>query len=182
MARNLRSGLVCLVGALGLLTLAPDGAGAARLEWSQMVSFETPAGAITCGATPLGEPNWAEVLVASTPKRLSGEVLGSSPLRCSTASYGEVLLTGAGFPWHFALNTTSRRAILRGTRTVGLAISLVSLPGAKCLYEASKLTGTLSSETPPVLTLSAPKVTLNKSHSFPLCPAGGSFSGSFTLP
>ncbi len=180
--RKLRSVFVCLVAATGIFVTAPAGAGAARVEWSVPVTFETPAGTITCGVSSPGEPNWAEVLTAATPNRLTGEVLGASPLRCDTASYGEVQLTGIGFPWHFALNIRHRLARLRGTRKLGLEISLLSLPGARCLYEASKMSGTLSSETPPLLTLAASKVTLNTALSFPLCPAGGSFSGSFPLP
>lgn|GEM_PF-2918611 len=182
MASNHRAGFICLLAAIGLSALVPGAAVAARVEWSRAVTLETPAGPVTCGLTPPAEPNWAEVLLTATPTRLGAEVLGASPLACETATYGEALLTGAGFPWHLAVNLKSRTATLRGTKKVGLEISLPSVPGAKCLYQASKLTGTLSGESPRVLSLATVSVKLDTARSFALCPAGGSFSGSFTLP
>jgi hypothetical protein len=175
----MRSVFVCLAGAICLSALVPAGAAAERFEWSRTVTLQTPAGALTCGMTPPGEPNWAEVLVSST--KLSAEVLGASPLHCETASLGAVTITATGFPWRATLNPKHRQVTVKGTKKVGLEITLPSLAGAKCLYEAAKLTGSLSTATPPVLTLSAPKVKLSKL-SFALCPAGGSFSGSFPLP
>ncbi len=179
--RNLRSIVVCLTALAGLFALLPAGASAARIEWSSTITLETPAGPITCGLSPAEEPNWADVVVSSTPRRLSAEILGASSLRCTTSSFGVVQLSGAGFPWHFTLGAKRREARLRGTKKVVLEVTLVSLLGAKCIYETAKLTGSLSSETPPVLSLSAPRVKLNKLRSNALCPTGGGFSGSFPL-
>jgi hypothetical protein len=179
--RNLRSIVVCLTAMAGLCTLAPVGASAAKIEWSSTITLETPAGPVTCGLAPAAEPNWADVVVSSTPRRLSAEILGASALRCTTSSFGVVELSGAGFPWHFTLGTKRREARLSGTKKVVLEVTLVSLLGAKCVYETAKLTGSLSTGSPPVLSLSAPRVKLNKLRSNALCPAVGGFSGSFPL-
>jgi hypothetical protein len=166
-------------GAIGLSALLPAGAAAERFEWTQAVTLETPAGPVTCGTTLPGEPNWAEVIVSAS--KLDAEVLGAGPLHCEAPSLGAITITPTGLPWRAKLSIKHGRVTVKGTKKIGLEITAAALPSAKCLYEASKLTGSLSTETPPVLTLSALNVKLSKL-SFRLCPAGGSFSGSFPLP
>jgi hypothetical protein len=164
--------------ALGALFAA--GARAERVEWASPVSFETPAGAVSCPATAEA-PDWAEVLTTITPRKLTAEVLGASPLHCTLPTYGEVVIAAAGFPWHFTASTKKREGRLKGTRKLIVEVTLLSV-GAGCVYEASRVTGSLSSESPPVLSYSAAKVKLNAARSFFLCPAAGSFSGSLPLP
>jgi hypothetical protein len=179
MAGKLRSVLLCLAATIAVCALTAGGAAAAtRTALPSSVTFESPAGPITC--TVPTEPNWADVVVTSTLTMLTAEVISAGSLRCDTSSFGEVELAGAGFPWHLTVNTKHRRLRLRGTRKIVLEIKVLSL-GAKCVYEAGKMTGSLSTETPPVLSVSAPRVKLNTKRSFFLCPAGGSFSGSFPL-
>ncbi len=172
--RKLRSGVLCLACAIAVVAITAPGAAAA----TGTVSFETPAGPVSC-AVP-SEAGWADVLTTSSPSLLTAEVLSAGSLRCQTASYGEIELAGAGFPWKLTVSTKNGKAKLRGTKKLVLELTVLSL-GAKCVYEAGKLTGSLSSETPPVLSVSAPRVKLNTRRSFFLCPAAGSFSGSFPL-
>jgi hypothetical protein len=177
---RLRSFTLWITAAMALGALSAAGARAERVEWSSPVSFETPAGAVSCPATAQA-PDWAEVLTTITARRLTAEVLGVGALHCTVPTYGEVEIAAAGFPWHFTASAKTRRGHLRGTRKLILEVTLPSL-GAGCVYEAAKVTGSLSSESPPVLSYSAPRVKLNATRSFFLCPAAGSFSGSLPLP
>jgi hypothetical protein len=179
MARNLRSILLYLAAALAVCAFTAAGAVAATTAaLPGTVTFETPAGPVTC-AVPT-EPGWADVVAATSPTKLTAEVISAGSLRCQTTSFGEIELAGAGFPWKLTVNTKNGKAHLKGTKKVVLELTVLSL-GAKCVYETGKLTGSLSKETPPVITVSAPRVKLNTKRSLFLCPPGGSFSGSFPL-
>jgi hypothetical protein len=179
MARNRRSILLCLAAAIAAFAFTAGGASAAtRTALPSSVTFETPAGPITCNVPTA--PSWADVVVSTSLTTLTAEVISAGSLRCDTTSFGEIELAGAGFPWHLTVNTKHRQVRLRGTKKVVIELTVLSL-GAKCVYEAGKLTGSLSTETPPVLSVSAPRVKLNTKRSFSLCPTGGSFSGSFPL-
>jgi hypothetical protein len=171
--RNPRRVLLGPAAALALCALMASGASAAT-----PVTFETPAGPVSC-AVP-GEAGWAEVLTTTSLTNLTAEVVSAGSLRCATTSFGEVEITPAGFPWKLTVNTKNHKAKMNGTKKLILELTVLSL-GAKCVYETGKLTGSLSTETPPVLTVSAPRVKLNTKRSFILCPAGGSFGGSFPL-
>ncbi len=175
MPRNLRRAVLCLAVAAALCATMAVGADAAT---PTTVSFETPAGPVTC-AIPT-EPGWAEVLETSSPTKLTAEVVSARSLRCQTSSYGEVELTGAGFPWILSVKAKNGKARLKGTKKLVLELTVLSL-GAKCVYESGRMTGSLSAGTPPVLNVSAPRVKLNSKRSFFLCPAAGGFSGSFPL-
>jgi hypothetical protein len=166
--------------ALALCALAAAGAQAERVEWSSPVTFETPAGTVSCPATAEA-PDWAEVLATVTPRKLTAEVLGASALHCSIPTYGEVEVAAGGFPWHFVASVKQRDGHLKGTKKLIVEVTLLSV-GAKCVYETSKVTASLSSESPLLLSYSAPKVKLNTALSFILCPSAGSFSGSLPLP
>jgi len=178
--KNLRSTIVCLGAAIAGCALVPAVAAATRVEWSGSVSLKTPIGTVSCASTP-SEPSWAEYTLTAAPMKLTATLTGASALRCETASYGEVEVSGTGYPWHLSISTRTRKGTLKGTKKLGLEVSLASLPGAKCLYETANATATLTGTDPPVITLNTVKVTRNKA-SFSLCPAGGSFGGSLTLP
>ncbi len=132
-----------------------------------------------CPATPEA-PDWAEVLTTITPKKLTAEVLRAGALHCTVPTYGEVEIAAGGFPWHFVAGTKKRTGHLKGTKKLIVELTLLSI-SAKCVYEAPKVIASLSGESPPVLSYSAPKVKLNAARSFFLCPSAGSFSGSIPL-
>ncbi len=180
MAAGLRSFALCITAALAFSGLAAAGAQAERVEWSTPVSFETPAGPVSCAATAQA-PDWAEVLTTTGPRKLTAEVLGASSLRCSVPTYGEVEIAAGGFPWRFIASTKRGEGRLKGTKKLIIEMTLLSI-GAKCVYEATKVTGSLSGQSPLTLSYSAPKVKLNTARSLFLCPSGGSFSGSIALP
>jgi hypothetical protein len=180
MAGKLSSFALSMTVAIALCGLLATGAQAERVEWSSPVSFETSAGAVSCAASPEA-PLWAEVLATATPKKLSAEVLAASPVRCSIPTYGEVEVAAGGFPWRFTASTSKRTGRLKGTKRLIVEVTLLSV-GAKCVYEAASVTGSLSGEAPFTLSYSAPKVRLNTKRSFFLCPAVEGFSGSLPLP
>ena len=178
MVRSFRNVRLCLAAATVVGAIMATGAATASAALPPTITFESPAGPITC-AVP-AEPGWANVLVTSSLPTLTAEVVSAGSLRCETTSYGEVELAGAGFPWKLTVNTSNGKAQLKGTKKLVLELRLLSF-GAKCVYESGKMKGSLSSALPPVLSVSAPHVKLNSKRSFFLCPAVGSFSGSFPL-
>ena len=138
---------------------------------------------MTCAPDPAQEPGPEAISV--TPFR-GGERIAireTGALRCQTPMFGEVEVTGAGLPWQLTLKERTSSARLRGSRKPGLLVRPVGIPSLSCLYQAGGVLATITSISPPSLSVSVTRVRLNKSLSASgLCPSLGPLSLDLTLP
>jgi hypothetical protein len=161
---SLRSGVLCLALALGLVAAGATSATATSVE------FETSLGPVSCGPSFPEEGLWAQLQESAGGPRVKIDVLGASTLECQTSTLGAVEISGAHFPWRLTVNEQSRQARLKGAGGLVLEARFLALASARCVYQAGKAQGTLSGDTPAVLSLAIRRVKLERKLSNLLCP------------
>ena len=162
-----------VVGLALLLAAVPVAAG-------EGITIETPVGPVTCAPDPERAPGPESISSTPFAHGLKVTISETGALRCQTATFGEVEVSGAGLPWHLTVNEKRSIARLRGSPKPALLLQSVALPSLLCRYQAGKILGTLTSGS--ALSLSVTRVRLNKSASSALCPALGPLELDVTLP
>lgn len=164
---------------LAMLWVLTATAGAAGING---ITFETPVGPVTCAVDTAHEPGPGAISAMPVSHGARITITETGGLRCQTSLIGEVEVTGAGLPWRLTLNEKRLSAKLAGSPRPALLLAPVGLLTLACLYEAGKVTGTVTPGTSPSATIRATRVRLNTKLSSALCPALGPLELSLTLP